>query len=79
MIGVMMFSEIRNINFKDPIIVVSTFATIILMPLTYSITIGLSVGFILYFILALLKGEFDKINIGIVVLALIGLLAVIFH
>ena len=79
MIGVLMFSEIKNINLKDPIIAISAFATIFLMPLTYSITIGLSVGFILYFVLALLRGEFDKINMGIIALALIGLLAVIFH
>ena len=79
MIGVLMFSEIKNINFKDPIVAISAFATIVLMPLTYSITIGLSVGFVLYFILALLKREFNKINMGIITLALIGLLALIFH
>lgn len=79
MIGVLMFSEIKNINFKDPIVAISAFATIVLMPLTYSITIGLSVGFVLYFILALLKREFNRINMGIITLALIGLLALIFH
>ena len=79
MVGVLMFSELKNIDFSDHVIAVSSFITVILMPLTYSITIGLSAGFVLYLILALLKKDFDKINIGTVTLALIGSLAFIFH
>ncbi len=79
MVGVLMFSELKNIDFSDHVIAVSSFITVILMPLTYSITIGLSAGFVLYLILALLKKEFDKINIGTITLALIGSLAFIFH
>ncbi len=79
MVGVLMFSELKNINFSDHVIAVSSFITVILMPLTYSITIGLSAGFVLYLILALFKKEFDKINIGTITLALIGSLAFIFH
>ncbi|QCT93910.1 NCS2 family permease [Caminibacter mediatlanticus TB-2] len=79
MVGVLMFSELKNINFKDLTIAVSSFVTVILMPLTYSITIGLSAGFVTFLMLALLKREFDKINIGTITLALIGFLAFIFH
>ena len=79
MVGVLMFSELKNINFSDHVIAVSSFITVILMPLTYSITIGLSAGFVLYLILAFLKKDFDKINIGTITLALIGSLAFIFH
>ncbi len=79
MVGVLMFSEIKNINFKDTTVAVSAFVTIILMPLTYSITLGLSAGFVVYFVLAIAKKEFDKISVGTSVLALIGLSAFIFH
>jgi len=79
MVGVLMFGELKNINFSDHVIAVSSFITVILMPLTYSITIGLSAGFVLYLILAVLKRDFDKINIGTVTLTLIGSLAFIFH
>ena len=79
MVGVLMFSELKNIDFSDHVIAVSSFITVILMPLTYSITIGLSAGFVLYLVLALLKKEFDKINIGTITLAFIGSLAFIFH
>ena len=79
MVGVLMVSELKNIDFSDHVIAISSFITVILMPLTYSITIGLSAGFVLYLMLALLKKEFDKINIGTITLALIGSLAFIFH
>jgi len=79
MVGVLMFSELKNIDFSDHVIAVSSFITVILMPLTYSITIGLSAGFVLYLILALLKKDFDKINVGTITLAFIGSLAFIFH
>ena len=49
------------------------------MPLTYSITLGLSAGFVLYLLLALFRKEFDKINIGTITLSIIGLMAFIFH
>jgi AGZA family xanthine/uracil permease-like MFS transporter len=79
MVGVLMFSELKNIDFSDGTLAVTSFITAVLMPLTYSITIGISAGFVIYLILALLKREFDKINVGTVTLALIGLLAFIFH
>ncbi len=79
MVGVLMFSELKNIDFKDHTVAVSAFITVILMPLTYSITIGLSAGFVIYLLLALFRKEFDKINVGTVTLAIIGLMAFIFH
>jgi AGZA family xanthine/uracil permease-like MFS transporter len=79
MVGVLMFSELKHINYKDGTIAVSVFITVILMPLTYSITLGLSAGFVTYFVLALIKREFEKINIGTITLALIGFLAFFFH
>ena len=79
MVGVLMFSELKNIDFKDHTVAVSAFITVILMPLTYSITIGLSAGFVIYLLLALFRKEFDKINAGTITLAIIGLMAFIFH
>ncbi len=79
MVGVLMFSELKNINFQDTTIAVSAFVTVILMPLTYSITLGLSAGFVVYLLLAVFRKEFDKINAGTLTLAVIGLMAYIFH
>ncbi|MBE0490666.1 MAG: NCS2 family permease [Sulfurospirillum sp.] len=79
MVGVLMFSELANINFKDISISVATFLIVVMMPLTYSITNGLAFGFIAFLILKVLKREFADINIGVVVLAAISLIAFIVH
>ena len=72
-----MFSELGKINYSDPAICVSTFLTVTLMPLTYSITIGLSVGFISYFIVKLALRKWGDLNLGIITLAIISLFAFI--
>jgi inner membrane protein yicO len=79
MVGILMFSELSEINFKDPAIAVATFLIVILMPLTYSITTGLSFGFTAYLIVRLLKREFDKVNIGVIALALISFIVFLVH
>lgn len=75
MVGILMFSELGKINYSDPAICVSTFLTVLLMPLTYSITVGLSIGFISYFIVKLVLRKYQDINSGIVTLTAISFLA----
>lgn len=75
MVGVLMFSELGKVNYNDPAICVSTFLTVILMPLTYSITVGLSIGFISYFIVKLVLRKWEDINSGIITLTIISFLA----
>ncbi|MBT0818030.1 NCS2 family permease [Campylobacter lari] len=74
LVGVLMFMEVANINFKDKAIAVSAFFIIIMMPLTYSITTGFAFGFIAYLFMRIIQKEFDKINLGIIVLSVISLL-----
>ena len=79
MVGILMFSELSEINFKDPAIAVASFLIVILMPLTYSITTGLSFGFTAYLVVRILRGEFDKISVGVMALALIGFIVFVVH
>ena len=79
MVGILMFSELSEINFKDPAIAVASFLIVVLMPLTYSITTGLSFGFTAYLIVRILRGEFDKINVGVMALALISFMVFVVH
>jgi AGZA family xanthine/uracil permease-like MFS transporter len=79
MVGVLMFGELKNIDFSDTTTAVSVFITVLLMPLTFSITIGLSAGFVAYFILALCRGEKEKLTLGTLSIAVIGLLMFIVH
>lgn len=73
MVGILMFMEVRNINFKDDAIAVASFFTIIMMPFTYSITTGFAFGFISYLLVRIFKKEWDKLNMGIIILSLISL------
>ena len=75
-VGVYMFKNIKEIDFNDFTEAIPAFLTIILMPLTYSISIGLSFGFISYVILKLVVGKANKISIlmwAIATLSLVNL------
>jgi AGZA family xanthine/uracil permease-like MFS transporter len=79
MVGVLMFSELAHINFKDMAISISTFLIVIMMPLTFSIANGLAFGFIAYLVVKLISGEFKDINLGIIFLAGISLTIFLVH
>ena len=74
MVGILMFMEVANIDFKDPAIAVASFFIIVMMPFTYSITTGFAFGFIAYTLMRLFMREFDKINLGIISLSVISLM-----
>ncbi len=73
-VGAMMFSEIRHIDFSDFSIAIPVFFIIILMPLTTSITNGLAAGFSLYVILSIFEKKFERLNLGVFVLFIISLI-----
>ena len=80
-VGILMFTELGNINFQnnDVAVTSSAFLIVIMMPLTYSITNGFAAGFIVYTTLKILKGEFKDINLGLITITLISLLVFILH
>lgn len=61
-VGVYMFRNISELDFKDFKTMFPAFITILMMPLTYSISIGLALGFISYIVIHLGTGEANKIN-----------------
>lgn len=61
-VGVYMFKNIKQINFADFSESIPAFLTIILMPLTYSISIGLSFGFISYVLLKSIAGKYKDVS-----------------
>jgi len=61
-VGVFMFKNIKGIDFSDFTIAVPSFLTIILMPLTFSISTGLTIGFLSFVIIAAFSGEIKKIS-----------------
>lgn len=79
MVGILMFSEVVEINFKDPAIFIATFFIIVTMPLTYSITNGLAFGFLAYLLVRIFKREWLYVNLGVVTLSLISLIVFLVH
>jgi AGZA family xanthine/uracil permease-like MFS transporter len=56
-VGALMLELIRDIHWEDPGIGLPVLLTIIVMPLTYSITNGVGAGFVSYTVIALLTGR----------------------
>nr|WP_320020638.1 NCS2 family permease [uncultured Draconibacterium sp.] len=61
-VGVYMFKNIKQVNFADFSEAIPAFLTIVLMPLTYSISIGLSFGFISYVVLKAVAGKYKDVS-----------------
>jgi len=62
MVGVFMFKNIHKVDFSDLSIGIPVFLTLIMMPLTYSISIGLAFGFLAYIFVAIAHGDLRKIH-----------------
>lgn len=77
-VGVLMSSSLKNIEWDKFEIAVPAFLTIIAMPLTYSIATGIAIGFVFYPITMLLKGRMKEINPIMYLLFVIFLLYFIF-
>lgn len=76
-VGVFMFAEIKKINFSDYEMGIPAFLIIIMMPLTFSITLGLAAGFVSYVFIKLVRGKVKDLNWVMVILAIISVLAFI--
>ncbi len=76
-VGVLMMGSVKNIRWEDPAESISAFLTIIIMPLSYSISEGLAVGLISYPLLKSFQGKFSKISISMWVVAALFLLKIV--
>ncbi|WP_283139865.1 NCS2 family permease [Rhizohabitans arisaemae] len=56
-VGFLMMSQIREIDFSDYEAAIPAFLTIVLMPFTYSITAGIGAGFVSYVVIKALRGK----------------------
>jgi AGZA family xanthine/uracil permease-like MFS transporter len=61
-VGVLLMSQIRFIDFSDFTIAVPAFLTMVLMPFTYSITNGVGAGFISYVVLQAVSGRARRVH-----------------
>ncbi|WP_026475851.1 NCS2 family permease [Alkaliphilus transvaalensis] len=61
-VGLFMMSPIKEINFEDYTEAIPAFLTIVLMPLTYSISEGIVFGMISYVVLKLFSGKKKEVS-----------------
>ena len=66
--------EIKKVDFTRMDNAIPAFLTIITMPLAYSITAGIAVGFISYVLCKLAARKWRELNLPVVLLAVVFLL-----
>lgn len=79
LIGAYLIEEIRFISFSDLTDTIPAFLTIILIPLTFSITDGLAFGFISYSLLKVLTGRWKEVHWLVHVISFIFVIHFINH
>jgi adenine/guanine/hypoxanthine permease len=74
LVGAMMITPIRNINFEDYTETIPAFLTIIMMPMTQSISEGILFGVLSFTLLKILTGKFRDLSVTIIILAILFLM-----
>ena len=77
-VGVLMLKNIKEVDMSDLSSAVPAFLTLILMPLTYSISNGIAVGAIAYVLIRLFTGKYTKKDIVVTVIAILFIFRFIF-
>ncbi len=67
-VGVLMLGNFKSVNMSDIKEAAPAFLTLIMMPLTYSISNGIGIGAIAYTLIAIFTGDFHKKDIMIAVI-----------
>jgi AGZA family xanthine/uracil permease-like MFS transporter len=57
LVGFLMMQQVQNITWDDVDIALPAFLTIVLMPFTYSITVGIGAGFLAYVLIKIVRGR----------------------
>lgn len=73
-IGIMMFSELQNIDYSNEATKYATFFIVLGMPLTYSITNGLLLGALAYLLVNVIQGKAKEISPAMIILAVASVL-----
>ena len=62
LVGFLMMQQVKGISWDDLDIAIPAFLTIVLMPFTYSITVGIGAGFLAYVFIKLVRGKPGSIH-----------------
>ncbi|GAA1551445.1 NCS2 family permease [Kribbella lupini] len=62
LVGFLMMTQVKGIDFDDLEVAIPAFLTIILMPFTYSISAGIGAGFVSYTLLKVVRGKAGQVH-----------------
>ncbi len=62
LVGFLMMQQVTGIDWDDIEIAIPAFLTIVLMPFTYSITVGIGAGFVAYTFIKLVRGKARELH-----------------
>ncbi len=71
MVGILMASQLKDIEWGEISIAIPAFLTMIIMPLAYNISIGIALGFIFYPITFLVTKRHKEVNLIMYILAIV--------
>ncbi|GII58478.1 MFS transporter [Planotetraspora thailandica] len=74
-VGFLMMTQIKEIDFTDLEVAIPSFLMIVLMPFTYSITVGIGAGFVSYIVIKAVRGKAKEVH---PLLWLVGVLFVVY-
>ena len=70
-VGFLMIAQVVDVNWNDPEVGIPAFLTIILMPFSYSITVGIGVGFLAHVFIKVIRGHAKRVHSLMYVVALL--------
>jgi adenine/guanine/hypoxanthine permease len=62
LVGFLMMQQVKGINWDDLDIAIPAFLTIVLMPFTYSITVGIGAGFLAFVLIKIVRGRLKAVH-----------------
>ncbi len=78
MVGILMIMQLKDVEWDNLVVAASVFMTIIMMILTYSISLGIAWGFVIYAIGSLVTGKYKELSWGIWLMVIVFLLYLFF-
>jgi AGZA family xanthine/uracil permease-like MFS transporter len=78
-VGMLMLSPMKHLDFNDLTEVIPAFTVIVLMSFTYNVGIGMTAGFVVYPVIKVLSGKVREVPPGLWLLGTLSLLFFLFY
>ena len=77
-VGILMIVQLKDVEWNNLVVAASVFITIIMMVLTYSISLGIAWGFVVYAVASLASGKTKELSWGIWLLVIVFIIYLFF-